>query len=215
MEKKFWLEKWDIKQIGFHKDTFNHNLLDHYNKLNLSSGNHIFVPLCGKTLDMLWLANQGLKVSGIELSPVAIKEFFSENNLEYTIEKVGPFNKYISNNISIYEGDIFELTTEILGQIDGIYDRASTVALPEQIRANFLNKLKEFMPNLNILMVLLEYDQSLIDGPPFSVPNEFVKKNLLNCKIEVLKDNETLKVSPKFKEVNAVVKEKVLFITNS
>lgn len=214
MEKEFWLERWDMNQIGFHKNKFNDNLIDYFLQLNLNENDHILVPLCGKSKDMIWLAKQGLKVTGVELSKKAIIEFFKENNLDFTIEEVDGFKKYTSHNISIYEGDIFNLTSETLGKIDAIYDRASLVALPQAMREKFVIKLKELSLNLNMLVVLISYDQSLVQGPPFSVSEDFVYSNFSNFNMKKLKDKKIEAISAKFKEVKAEVFEKVFLIKN-
>lgn len=212
MEREFWLERWEMNQIGFHKDQFNQNLLNHYSDLSLKEDDHILVPLCGKSLDMIWLAKQGLKVTGIELSEIAIKEFFTENKLDYTIEEIPPFKKYTSHNITIFEGDIFELTTNLLGPIHAVYDRASTVALPDNLRSKFMDKLKELNPKLNILMVLFNYDQELVSGPPFSVSDDFIYSHFDKSNLSVLKNEKLHTLNPKFEQSGAEVFEKIFLI---
>lgn len=214
MEKEFWLEAWKSKNIRFHKDHFNGNLLNYFDRLKLTTNEHILVPLCGKSLDMIWLAKQGLKVTGVELSEIAIKEFFKENKLNYCIEEFGELKKYTSDNISIFVGDIFHLTAKQIGKIDAIYDRASTVALPEDMRRKLMTKFKELSPKLNMLMVLFYYDQSLVDGPPFSVSEAFITEEFKTQEIQILKEVELEKLAPKFIEVGAKVKEIVLLVRN-
>lgn len=212
MEREFWLERWEMNQIGFHKDQFNQNLLNHFSKLLLKEDDHILVPLCGKSLDMIWLAKQGLKVTGIELSEIAIKEFFTENKLDYSVEELGAFKKYTSHNITLLEGDIFDLSTDMLDPIDGVYDRASTVALPDKLRSRFLDKLKELNPQLNILMVLFNYNQELVNGPPFSVSDEFILSHFDKSYLSLLESKKLEKMNPKFDEASAEVLEKVFLI---
>lgn len=212
MEKEFWLDKWEKQQIGFHKDGYNEKLLEHYNLLNLKKNDTILVPLCGKTLDLIWLASKGLYVIGVELSELAINDFFKENNLEFAVEEISGFKKYVSNNITLFHGDIFNLTSDITGKIDAIYDRASTVALPVDMRISYLKKITELNKPFNTLMVLLEYDQSKIQGPPFSVDEEFIREKLSHFQIDKLEELFSEAVSPKFKEAGADTVQKVYHI---
>jgi thiopurine S-methyltransferase len=130
-----WINRWENNQIGWHKSDFNSRLIEFLPNLNLQKGSEIFVPLCGKSLDMVYLLNQGFKVIGVELSKIAIIDFFAENNIEFEIQKNADFNIYKSANITIYQGDIFNLKKEYLQDISAIYDRASLVALNPQLRS--------------------------------------------------------------------------------
>lgn len=212
MNKEFWLNKWKVKQIGFHRFDINPMLIDFYDQLNLKAGDSIFVPLCGKSLDMLWLAKKGLNVIGIELSDIAIKEFFKENNLAYKIEYEFGMRIYKSEKIVIFQGDIFDLKSEKLGKVDAIYDRAATVALPFEMRVNYLKKLDTFMTKKNILMILFEYDQYLLDGPPFSVSESFIRNFYSNKNINKVKVNEKFDKSSKFTDLKTKAYEKVYII---
>jgi thiopurine S-methyltransferase len=64
MEAEFWHERWETGQIAFHKHEYNNHMQAFINHLKLQPGDHILVPLCGKSLDMLWLLNQGYHVTG-------------------------------------------------------------------------------------------------------------------------------------------------------
>lgn len=212
MEKEFWLERWEKQQIGFHLSDVNKNLLKYFESLGVAKGSCLFVPLCGKSLDMLWLVEQGYKVVGVELSEIAIKDFFKENNLFFEVSSQGKFKKYQTDNITLLQGDIFDLHCDDLPGIDAIYDRAATIALPETIRIKYLEKLKEFGQCFNTLMVLLEYDQSKVDGPPFSVSEDFLYTHMQGFDIEKLKEEQVENIPPRFQEQNLTVKEKVFLI---
>lgn len=203
MEKEFWLKSWENHQIGFHQNVYNSNLIKYFDKLKLFKGAHILVPLCGKSLDMIWLAEQGYKVTGIEFSEIAILEFFKENNLNYTTQQDEKFIKYESENITILQGDIFDTHVDYLKKIDGIYDRAAAVALPVPMRIRYMEKIKELCKCLNMLVILLEYDQSKIDGPPFSVSEDFIYQQFDGFNITKLKDEQADNLSSKFKKVGA------------
>ena len=174
MEVDFWHDRWEKNLTGFHLDEVNPHLRENWAALNLKSGSRVFVPLCGKSLDLLWLADQGYEVVGIELSPLAVKAFFSENGLEAKLTHIDGLEYWQSDNISLFCGDFFSLTTEILGTIDAVYDRASLIALPPAMRKDYAAKLTELAQTAPKLLVTLEYDQSKMDGPPFSVSQEEV-----------------------------------------
>jgi len=178
MKKEFWLEKWQNKQTGFHKDEVHPLLIKYIDELKLNSGDTVFVPLCGKTLDMLWLNSQGYKVIGIELSELAIKEFFVDNDITYKKESDGLFDIYTYENITIYKGDFFDLTAKYCQQVNAVYDRAALIALPGELVMKYVNKMLDVIPDLAMgILITLEFNRSSDSkGPPFNTSNEKVMK---------------------------------------
>lgn len=210
MKSDFWLKKWKINQIGFHKNTFNENLIKNFNKLEISNG-HILVPLAGKTLDILWLLSQGHRVTAIELSSIAITTFFDEHNLSYDKSTEGEFTYYTSKNLTFIQGDIFRFDFKSLS-IDGIYDRASIVALNSTQRLDYaliINSLLE--SSAKLLMVTLEYNQSIFDGPPFSVTENEVHELFKFQAIDKLSESITTNKPKNFGENNQMI-EKVYML---
>ncbi len=190
MEKEFWLDKWDKEQIGFHLSEVNPNLVERIDRLALKKGDRIFIPLCGKTLDIVWLLQRGYKVVGIDLSQKAIEAVFEQMQAKPEITVVGDLTKYQFERLELYVGDIFALTKEILGPVHAIYDRAALVALPPDIRKKYTRYLTRNTDSAKQLLVTLNYDQSLMEGPPFSITEEMVKRQYWNnYTIELLKDN--------------------------
>ncbi|MDX1958334.1 MAG: thiopurine S-methyltransferase [Leptospiraceae bacterium] len=167
MEESFWHRKWEVKEIGFHRNEVNPLLIKFIDELKLNSGDRVLVPLCGKTLDIEWLLSKGFSVVGVELSVIAIEELFLQLGLKPKIEDLGSLKLYSSENINIYVGNIFSLTKEILGKVSAIYDRAALVALPEELRIKYTKHLLEitnFVPEL-----LICYEHNSLSGPPFSI----------------------------------------------
>lgn len=169
MEADFWHNRWENNLTGFHLDEVNPYLIEYWPTLKLNKAGRIFVPLCGKTLDLLWLAEQGHQVVGVELSTIAVEAFFVENKIAVERQKVGELELWQSENISLFCGDIFKLTPAELGHIDGVYDRASLIALPPSMRQAYANKLMELTSSAAKLLITLEYEQEKMEGPPFSV----------------------------------------------
>lgn len=169
METSFWHQKWERGDIGFHENRENPLLVEHFEKLNLAVGSRVFLPLCGKTLDIAWLLACGYRVVGVELSTLAINELFKALGLEPEIVKVGAFVRYSTEDIDIFAGDIFAMIAECLGPVDAIYDRAALVALPAGTRAKYASHLMELTGATPQLLISYEYNQALMDGPPFSV----------------------------------------------
>jgi thiopurine S-methyltransferase len=215
MEADFWHGKWERNEIGFHKDEYNPKLVEFFPKLELAKGSHVFVPLAGKTLDMIWLRDQGYQVTGIELSDMAIKAFFAENQIAYKTEACGNMSKYTSEGITFYKGDFFELQESDLAAIDGIYDRAATVALPPDMRKKYHTKLSSLLPAKGkMLLVTLEYDQDKFQGPPFSVVEEEVRETFSDgFKVELLNSLVSENVPPRFQELGMELHEKVYLLT--
>ena len=169
MEHDFWHRRWQENEIGFHESDVNPALKEHFTELNLKKGDAIFVPLCGKSRDVGWLLDRGLTVTGAELSDVAVKQLFDDLALTPDIRQVGKLQRYSTGNLTIFQGDIFDLSHDVLGHIDAVYDRAALVALPEQMRQRYAAHLLTLTGCAKQLLICLEYDQARMDGPPFSV----------------------------------------------
>src|ERR1041384_2706526 len=127
----FWHERWKKNEIPFHERKANPLLVKHFKRLQLAKGARVFVPLCGKTLDIGWLRSNGYRVAGAELSEIAVGQLFAELGLKPTISKLkrGKVTRYFADKVEICVGDIFGVTRKMLGRIDGIYDRAGLVGL--------------------------------------------------------------------------------------
>lgn len=169
MEASFWLERWDNNQIGFHEGKPNTFLTQYLVQLELAPNARIFLPLCGKTLDIAWLLAQGYQVVGIELSEKAVAELFVELGVEPQVSKVGQLNHYQIAGLDIYQGDFFHLSAEQLGKVDAVYDRAAFVALPEAMRQQYAQHLMDISKKAPQLLVTLTYAEGVTQGPPFSI----------------------------------------------
>jgi thiopurine S-methyltransferase len=171
MEAEFWHRKWENNDIGFHNQQANPLLVKHLEQLALPSGSRLFLPLCGKTLDIGWLLANGYKVAGAELSKLAVVQLFDELGIAPQISQWGELESYSANNLVIFIGDIFKLGKSLLGSVDAVYDRAALVALPSSMRAHYTRHLLDITHNSPQLLICFDYDQSQMDGPPFSVPD--------------------------------------------
>ena len=168
MEKDFWQDKWINKQIGFHQDEFNPYLFRNWAHVAEGNKEAVFVPLCGKTKDMIFLKNQGHEVVGVEFVESAVKEFFLENSIDFQKDIQKQYIKYTSDKITIYVGDLFDMPASLFSHCDLFYDRASLIALPRDLRFKYVNKVKELKLKKGLL-VTISFDDSEL-GPPHSVP---------------------------------------------
>lgn len=167
--KDSWLERWQEGKIGWHEARGNSSLQKHWTV----SGKRVLVPLCGKSQDLIWLERQGNQVTGVELSEIAVKAFFDENEIEYSLVE-GALTAYVAkeHSIAIYCGDFFEFTE---GPFDACYDRGALIALPEKMRRAYVEHSRKLLDaSAARLIICLEYDQTIANGPPFSVPAEEV-----------------------------------------
>lgn len=170
MKKEFWLERWERAEIGFHQDEINPYLLRYAQTLGLAQGGEVFVPLCGKSLDMVWLRQQGCTVLGVELSSIAVRDFFRENGLAPAHTNSGKFECCEAEGIRILCGDFFDLSKADMTNVNVVYDRASLVALPPEMRESYARHLAEVLPPATkILLVTFDYPQAEMQGPPFAV----------------------------------------------
>jgi thiopurine S-methyltransferase len=175
MQADFWHAKWEKNQIGFHEAETNPNLTENFHHLGLETGARILVPLCGKSLDMVWLMSQGYQVVGVELSELAVLQFFEEQDIPFEKTVDGDFIHYSTEGLELYVGDFFKMNADVLGQVDAVYDRAALVALPEEMRKNYTQHLSKISNTAPQLLATFEYDQSKRNGPPFSVSEEEVR----------------------------------------
>lgn len=179
MDVNFWLQRWENNEIGFHEKKANPLLVTHFKKLLLNNNSRVFLPLCGKTLDIAWLLSKGFRVAGAELSKTAIEQLFVDLGVEPNISTIGNIDRYSAENLDIFVGDIFELSRDVLGPIDATYDRAALVALPEKMRRQYTSHLLELTCEAPQLLLSYAYDQNVMDGPPFSVSHDEVKQHYI------------------------------------
>jgi len=176
MEADFWHARWDAMEIGFHEGAANDLLVRHLPSLDLPEGARIFVPLCGKARDMAWLAAQGFEVVGVELSVKAVGQFFEEMDVTPEIAGHGELTRYSAGSVTIYAGDLFALDATTLSGMDAVYDRASLVAMPASMRDDYARQIRVLTPDAKRLLITFAYDQSEMDGPPFSIDTAEVER---------------------------------------
>lgn len=176
MNEQFWKQRWTNNQIGFHKMVPNPLLVQNFPALRLAPGARVFVPLCGKSLDVHWLLGKGYRVAGAELSRIAVEQLFAELGVVPQVTQAGSLMRFEADGIAVFQGSIFELTHELLGPVDAVYDRAALVALPEAMRAQYATHVMELTGRAAQLLICFEYDQACMDGPPFSVREEEVRQ---------------------------------------
>jgi thiopurine S-methyltransferase len=177
MDASFWHQRWETSDIAFHESEANPLLVKYFKELSLMEGSRIFLPLCGKTRDIAWLLSNGYRVAGAELSKIAVGQLFTELGVEPEISGLGEVDHYSAKSIDIFAGNIFDLSSKMLGLVDAVYDRAALVALPEAMRNRYTAHLTHITDKAAQLLICYEYDQSLMEGPPFSVSNEEVTQH--------------------------------------
>lgn len=188
MDAEFWLSRWREGRIGFHEGRPNDLLVSHAGALGPPG--RVLVPLCGKTEDMAYLASLGHEVVGVELAEAAVVDFFREHGLEATPSPRGAMVERSAGGVTILQGDFFDARPEDVGAITAFYDRAAIVALPLDLRpryaAHVLELAGEDAPGL---VISFEYPQERMEGPPFSVGEEELRRYF--TAVELLEDRST------------------------
>jgi len=204
MDPNFWLERWREGRTAFHEEAPNTFLTSHAARLG-PAPKRVFVPLCGKSRDLAHLASLGHEVVGVELSPIACESFFFESTVTPERTNNGPFQVLSARGVTVFVGDVFDLTPELLGPLDAAYDRAALVALPPEMQERYAAHLLNLLPpGAPILLVTFDYDTSKMEGPPFSVTNERVEALFgTRCLIERLGQRDVTE-RPKFAAASAV-----------
>ena len=180
MEISFWKERWDKGEIGFHQEHINPYLGYFYGEKGPAhearSKLRVFVPLCGKSRDLWWLMNNGYATVGVECSELAVEDFFNEHQIVYRRSELRSHVHYAADKLEILMGDFFSITREEDGKITDIFDRASLVALPEEMRRDYVEKMTELQdPGTRTLLITLTYPHGDMNGPPFSISEEEVE----------------------------------------
>lgn len=177
MQPNFWHDKWARNEIGFHQTSVNEYLRQHWAALGLKGDEPVFVPLCGKSLDMHWIHDKGHPVVGVEINELACRQFFEEAGLTPLIVRQGKFTRFQSGDYRLLCGDFFDLTADDLDNVGAAYDRAALIAMPAEQRQAYARYLGQILPaSASILLVTLEYPSGEMDGPPFSVTEEEVRR---------------------------------------
>ena len=177
MDTSYWHQRWEKNELGFHESEANPLLIKYFKELSLAPGSRVFVPLCGKTLDIAWLLANDFRVMGAELSETAITQLFAELGVTPNIAVIDEVKHYSATNINIFAGDIFTVSSKTLGVVGAIYDRAALVALPQDMRHRYTAHLMEITQKAPQLLVTLTYDQNVMNGPPFSVSDAEVNQH--------------------------------------
>lgn len=114
----------------------------------------------------------------------------------------GTHTQYRANGITILSGDFFATTPALVGPVDGLYDRAALIALPEPMRKDYVRHLRTLLPaGAPGLVITVEYEQTLMNGPPFSVPEAELRTHYAGRPVERLAD--VAGVGPRFEKVGA------------
>lgn len=170
MDPDFWHSRWQERRIGFHQDRPTPFMVRYWPTLGIPAGTRVFVPLCGKSLDMGWLASQGFEVLGVELSETAVREFFEEHGLEPTVHETSNGLHFRAGAVEIVCGDAFALDPALLAGCGAVLDRAALIALPADMRRRYVDTVHARLPRgCRGLVVTLEYPQHEKAGPPFAV----------------------------------------------
>lgn len=174
MEPDFWHQRWEKNETAWHESKANALLVKYFHELSLAKGRRVFVPLCGKTLDISWLLSNGYRVAGAELSQRAIEQLFMDLGMQPDISRIGDLELWSGKSVDIFVGNIFALTRTMLGPVDAVYDRAALVALPASMRDRYIAHLTSITAKAPQLLICYDYDQSAMEGPPFSITGEEV-----------------------------------------
>ena len=180
-----WLARWRDGRTGFHEGRPN-ELLDRH-RARLSGARRVLVPLCGKAVDLAYLAAHGHEVVGVELAEQAVEAFFAEHALAPVVTRRGALVEYRAGAITVLAGDMFAVTPELIGAVDALYDRAALIALPPELRPPYVALIRRLLPSgARGLIITAEYDQSLMTGPPFAVLEDELRALYAGATIELL-----------------------------
>jgi thiopurine S-methyltransferase len=177
LRAKFWHNRWRSGQIGFHQSAVDSSLQQHWPRLQIAADARVFVPLCGKSLDLLWLRDRHHCVAGVEISAVALESFCLEHGVAARRRILRDFDVYEADKLELYRGDFFALSPTLLGGVSAVFDRAALICWPPDMRAAYVEHVTGLTrPGTQTLLIALEYRQAEMDGPPFSVDADVIDR---------------------------------------
>ncbi|WHZ18656.1 MAG: Thiopurine S-methyltransferase [Rhodanobacteraceae bacterium] len=208
MKAEYWLQRWREGRTGWHRDEVMPLLVQHWPALDVPRGTRVLVPLCGKSLDMPWLASQGLRVLGVDVSPIAVESFLAENHLHARTSAASEGTHYRVTNapdgggIEIINGDVFKLNPATIANCHAFYDRAALIAFPTPMRDRLAREVYSKLPaGARGLLITLDYPANEMEGPPFSVDEDEVHR-LFDAEWDIgqLEYRDILASQPSFSE---------------
>tara|TARA_B100000674_G_scaffold339079_1_gene283467 strand:- start:112 stop:810 length:699 start_codon:yes stop_codon:yes gene_type:complete len=171
---EFWHNRWHTQQTGWHRAVYNDMLVKHWPSIGAATGSEVLVPLCGKSLDMLWLSEAGHQIIGLEMVEEAIQSFFRENNLQFSVTAEGPHAKYTSEQVTIFQGNVFDFESGMVCA-DAWYDRAAMIAVDPSMRQAYVEQIRQQTKIGAVgLLITFAYPQHQMAGPPFALHDEQV-----------------------------------------
>ena len=201
MQPDFWLDRWRNAQIGFHQAAVDRHLKAYWPLLKLPTHSRVFVPLCGKSLDLIWLRDLGHSVIGVELSPVALESFLMEHGIPARRRVLGCFDVYEADGFTLFCGDYFKLIPALLGGVSAVYDRAALISWTPAARESYVRHLNSLTsPGTQTLLIAVEFPPEQMQGPPFPLTRDAIE-NLYagQYSIEELGRHEILELEPRLK----------------
>jgi thiopurine S-methyltransferase len=201
VQPDFWLDRWRSAQIGFHQAAVDRHLKAYWPLLKLPAHSRVFVPLCGKSLDLMWLRTLGHEVIGVELSPVALESFLMEHGIPARRQVLGCFDVYEADGFRLFCGDYFKLTPALLGSVSAVYDRAALISWTPAARESYVRHLTSLTsPGTRTLLITVEFPPEQMQGPPFPLTRDAIE-NLYagHYSIEELGRHEILELEPRLK----------------
>ncbi|SHE87928.1 thiopurine S-methyltransferase [Modicisalibacter ilicicola DSM 19980] len=183
-----WIERWREGRIAFHLPETHPQLERHWSALDIPPGDKVLVPLCGKSLDMRWLADRGHPVLGIEFASEAIEQFVAEGDGEVSRYRQGYFDVWRQGSVEIWCGDFFHLHIDNTREIQAFYDRAALIALQHPARQRYAFHLAQLLPpGAKGLMITITRSILPEKGPPYNVEPEEVRQLFTpNFELELL-----------------------------
>jgi thiopurine S-methyltransferase len=201
VQPEFWQERWRIAQTGFHQNSVDRNLQAFWPTLNLAANAGVFVPLCGKSLDLEWLRHRGCAVSGVELSAIAVEAFFMERGIPAKRRVLGEFDLYEAERLRLFRGDFFALNPALLGSVAAVYDRAALISWIPEMRARYVQHILALTTrSTQTLLIVVEFPQEQMAGPPFPVTEKDIDRLYgADHAIEQLSRQDILDIEPRLR----------------
>jgi thiopurine S-methyltransferase len=213
VDNQHWLDRWNENRIGFHEASVNRHLQQWFPRFAPTKGAGVFLPLCGKALDIGWIAQQGYEVIGVELSQLAIEAFFEENELSFERSESDGFSVYRSPGIRLLQGDFFDLRDHHLQGCELVYDRAALIAMGLHQRPGYCKHMLSILPpRCNMLLITLQYDPAEMQGPPFSVSTDEVRHSFGDAfQVEILHNRDIIDEQPRWRNVGLSALQETVF----
>ena len=139
-----------------------HDFLTRHLTPDQLSGRNVVVPNCGRSVDMIYLAQHAARVTGTGCTPMQIEQFQEENCLYMEFDGAA----WRFDSLSLSPVPLCNLPDAQLGTVDIVYDRSAMISTAPDMRGDYLSRIDRLTrPGGRIYLMTVEFSTQRSEGP--------------------------------------------------